>query len=205
VFSFFKKRQVEKLPTPDEEEFKNRQGKCASVLALQQGLIIESESGRGLLRADPEGFHCFLPLNASDDTLGKAVINALAVSRFLSREEADKFLDTSVASRDVDVWVSKMLKATGIKNRQQLFQRMASCGVAARDGSIEFSPTVKGRGAGWEGRGPKFDSTISEVADPQDIGAALREALSKCLPNIVNAAQQTASADRREDAAPAER
>jgi hypothetical protein len=203
VFGLFNKRKVEKCPAPHEEEFEKRQGKHANVKAVQQALIVVSNSGRGLLQSDPEAFHCFLPPNADNDTLGKAVISALAASRFLSSEEADKFLNSSEAS--LETWVSKMLTATGIKTRQKLFQRMASCSLIARDGKIKFSPTVKRRGAAWEGRGTKFESTISQDSSSQAVGAALREALRQCLPAVVNAAQQSATADRRDDAAPAER
>jgi hypothetical protein len=194
MFGLFKKRDAVNRLIPDDD-YEKRQGKQARVQAVREAFIVESESGLGLMQVDPDAFHCFLQPDAEDAALGEALLAALAASRFLLSEEAKEFRANS--EEKWSAWVSKMLAATGIKDRQRLFHRMASCGVAARDGRIIFTPTIKRRGAAWEGLGRDFESSIPEGSSPQILGAALREALSKCVPAVVSSAQHDAAAKPR--------
>ncbi|WP_029923495.1 contact-dependent growth inhibition system immunity protein [Nevskia soli] len=194
MFGLFKKRDIVNRRILDDE-YEERQGKRARVQAVSEAIIVASESGRGLLHVDPDAFHCFLQPDADDATLGETLLGALAASRFLLSEEAKEFRVNY--EQHWSAWVSKMVAVTGIKDRKRLFQRMASCGVAARNGNIIFTPTIKRRGEAWEGLGRDFKSSIPLESSPKIVGAALREALSKCVPDVIKSAQHNAAAKPR--------
>jgi len=167
-----------------DNDLEKLQGKRASVYAVRQALIVVAQSGRGLMGTDPDSFHSILAPAVDDATLGAALLGALSSSRFLQLEEAKQFLHESRDKR-WDSWTDTLIQATGFRSKQKLFERMAQCSVTAQNGTITFSPTVKRRGAAWEGLGKEFESSIDQASSPNAIGRALGEALMRCLPEVV--------------------
>ena len=166
-----------------ERAYRERQGQRAAVRATPYGLIIEASSGRGITSPDPDAFHAFLPLNADDESIGSAVMSALAASRFLSVSEANAFTRDESDVRWIN-WVSAMLQAAGVRTEASLFKRMALCHVAAKGQSITLSPTAKRRGAAWEGLGIEQQVEVSMSAGPLGVATALRQALLRCSPEV---------------------
>jgi len=151
-------------------------------MAVNGMLIVEARSGYRMQFSDPDSYHHFIASLESLNELGESVLLALNASRQLTIEEAKEHRNSE---SEWENWVSVMLSATKIKSSQKLFQNMASCGVREKDGIIVFYPTIKKRGAAWEGRGDEFNVSISNTSDSALIGQAAIEALSLCIPNLV--------------------
>ncbi len=156
--------------------------KNASIRSVNGALIVESSSGYRMLFSDPVSCHSFLNLGVEFEVLGGAILNALDSSRDLTIEEASKFRSSD---KEWDEWVAEMLTFTGISNQQKLFQKMALCNVREKDGVITFSPTIKKRGAAWEGRSDDFKSKINKGDGQKIIGKTAIETLAKCIPATV--------------------
>ena len=156
--------------------------KVANIRAVKGMLIVEAQSGYRMQFSDPNSYHHFIDSQESLIELGEAVLQALNSSRQLTIEEAKERRSNESEWED---WVSLMLSATKIQSSQKLFQKMATCGVREKDGNIVFTPTIKKRGAAWEGRGDEFKVSISNKSDCKLIGQAAIEALSFCIPNLV--------------------
>lgn len=139
-------------------------------------------------------FHAFLAIDADDVSMGSAVLSALAASRFLSPSEAAIFIRAEMNSR-WSGWVSKMLLATGLRTERALFKSMALCEISMKEGLVSFSPTAKRRGTAWEGIGSEQRVQVPIAAGPLAMASALREAFSRCSPEIAVGAQPALQAD----------
>ncbi len=156
--------------------------RVANIMAVKGMLIVEARSGYRMQFSDPNSYHHFMSSLESLNELGESVLSALNASRQLTIEEAKEY---RTSESEWEEWVSVMLSATKIKSSQKLFQKMASCGIRENDGIIVFSPTIKKRGAAWEGRGDEYNVSISNASDSTLIGQSAIEALSLCIPNLV--------------------
>lgn len=156
--------------------------KVANVRAIKGMLIVEAESGYRMKFSDPNSYHHFIETPVALEKLGESVLSALNSSRHLSIEEA---ADRRSSDSEWESWVSSMLSETKMASSQKLFQKMAACGVRKKDGIIVFSPTIKRRGAAWEGRGDKFMISIPATSENKLIGQAAIEGLSLCIPNVI--------------------
>jgi hypothetical protein len=156
--------------------------KVAGIRVVKGMLIIEARSGYRMQFSDPNSYHCFLDSPEPLSVLGESVLLALNSSRQLTIEEAKEHRSSEIEWND---WVLVMLSATKIKTSQKLFQKMASCCIREKDGNIVFAPSIKKRGAAWEGRGDEFKVSISNTSDCKLIGQAAIEALSLCIPKLV--------------------
>jgi hypothetical protein len=144
---------------------------------------VETHSGyRGGL-PDPLGKRIQLSKPATDEPLGNAVLDALAVSRFLHPHEHPAFFD--IRGRVVpqyDEWVKSVMAAYGYKTRRALFKDMKSCGIDEQDGVITLRPMHHEKLEAWSGHGMTDGSLVHVRADsaPANIGTALRLAFARC-------------------------
>ncbi|RKT25634.1 uncharacterized protein DUF1436 [Paraburkholderia sp. RAU2J] len=155
----------------------------ASAYENRDFVQVETQSGyRGGL-PDPLGKRIQISNPATDEALGRAVLDALAASRFLHPNEHREFFD--IRGRVVpqyEGWVKSVTDAYGYKTRRALFKDMKSCGIEEQDGVITMRPTHHEKLEAWSGLGIAEDSFVRVRADcdSTEIGAALRFAFSRC-------------------------
>jgi hypothetical protein len=148
-------------------------------------LCIGTYSGHGRYQADPGASKQLLSPNVDDFALGKAIRESLSCSRFIPLEEIGEFFDPNRTKAQYEQWVAEMMQRYGYKTRRALFKQMLSCGAEERDGIITFAPSSHDRLEGWgrtktdiaEGM---IDETIAATESPDAVGAALRQAMSRC-------------------------
>lgn len=143
-------------------------------------ISIETYSGYRMSLMDPEAEDYFLSPNASDEDLGKAILSALAQSRFLPIEEARALklqLDEHYHN-----WIEQMKMRYGYKTKNALFKKMMSCGIQLDDGIITIRPSLHEKLEAWSGDGIREEDYVKIPADspPTEIGAALRLAFKRC-------------------------
>ena len=154
----------------------------AKINAIRGMLIVFAQSGYRMQFSDPDSYHCFMKTPVALESLGESVLLALNASKHLTVEEAAY---RRASETEWESWVSLMLSETNIASSQKLFQKMASCSVSHKDGVIIFSPSIKRRGAAWEGRGENFNISISASSEFRSIGQAAIEGLSLCIPHVI--------------------
>ena len=157
------------------------QGLNAGALFNNDFYCIETYSGYGLLRDDPETKSHLLTPECSDEVLGITLLTALSASRVVDPDDHD-FFDRDNVSISFDQWVGEMMNTYSYKTKRALFKNMLSCGVRQLNGMITIRPSVHDRLDGWSGNGIAESDyvIIPDNSTPEEIGAALRLAFSRC-------------------------
>lgn len=143
-------------------------------------ISIKPYSSYSLAVADPEATEYFFDLNVSDEILGKAVLDSLRQSRFLSFEEEGYLMEN--AEKNYKDWVQKLMDQYGYKTKRALFKNMHNCGIESQNGIITIRPSHHEKLEAWDGEGFTEEDHVKIPADspPAEIGAALRLAFSRC-------------------------
>jgi contact-dependent growth inhibition (CDI) system CdiI-like immunity protein len=102
---------------------------------------------------DPDGAQFLLATDCDNAVLGRAVLDALARSRFFSIEEVrtNGFLNPKTRDANYANWVAKLMSAYGFKTRRALFQNLHQCDVTATGGTISIVPKRHVKLEAWEG------------------------------------------------------
>lgn len=157
--------------------------KSAAIYANEQFICMDTWSGYGDLLRDPKGKSIILPSSADNVSTGNALLEVISVSRQMSLDEANALADLDVLKQNYDAWVQTLLAGSTYKNRTAMFRNMKSCSVTIKDGSFIVKPSYHDRLEAWSGDGiTESDYVIIPAnSSPDDIGAAIRLALSRCL------------------------
>lgn len=170
----------------------------AGIYANEKFICIETYSGYRGGRADPKGKQHLLPTDADDAALGEALMDALTHSRFvLGERRTDVWVHPDV-EYDMDLydyqkniaryaaWIENLKQRYGYKTKKTLFRKMDNCGVEQVDGKIRISPMHHEKLEGWgrEKDDVFEDVIISDQSTTNEIGAAIRLALSRCTSAI---------------------
>lgn len=165
-----------------------------NVKANKEFIFVATLSGYRAYRADPKGVEHLLPPDADNEVLGAAVLNALAHSRFVLPEpRKDVFLHPDVtfdkdlydyesSNRRYAAWIANLIEIYGYKTKRTLFNDMKNCSVESMDGFITMRPSHHDKLEGWSGDGISEEDYVMVTANsmPEEVGYALRLALSRC-------------------------
>jgi hypothetical protein len=171
-------------------------GAWAQAICNSKFICVETYSGYGSGNTrDPKGRQIFLALDASDEVLGKAVLDALALSRcfVLGAPRSDVQLHPEVEF-DMDLydyklsierniaWIKHLMDRYGFKTKRALFKDMKNCGIERVEGVVTFSPSRHETLEGWRRtKEDAFEDVVTPAdSPPAEIGAALRLAFSRC-------------------------
>jgi hypothetical protein len=167
-------------------------GYWAGVKCNSDFICVETWSGyRGGTDRDPKGKQNLLPPDASAVALGEAVQDALAHSRWVlpARREGSTYpegvdFDMSVSDYKVNypAWIKALMERYGYKTKRALFTGMKRVSIENKNGVLTFTPWHHAKLEGWVGLGDGGDAkvVIPATSAAEEIGAALRLALSRC-------------------------
>ena len=141
-------------------------------------------SGCRALDADTVYPTLFLPPDASGAAVGEALLLALSRSRFVDpRDPAnEEFLHFRKAAKRYDEWVVETMKQFGLKTKTTVFKNMKNCSVSHRGGQLIIKPWIHVKLQAWsreKGDGIE-DVVIADTSSPEEIGAAVRLAFTRC-------------------------
>lgn len=170
------------------------QASWAEALCNADLVSIETRSGYRSNRADPKGAQHLLSPDASDEVLGKALLDSLERSRFVvsapregtwmhpDAEFDNDLYDFEKSAARYEVWKRSLMDRYGYKTHQALFKGMKSCSIERRGGLITIAPMHHEQLEAW---GRTKDDGIEDVVIPAEsthaeLGAALRLAFSRC-------------------------
>jgi hypothetical protein len=159
-----------------------QQGKQAAAWCNEEFILVETYSGHGRMGFDAQGAHHALPPDASDESVGSAILDALSRSRFLTAEEAAPFFELKRIADEYSKSTQSFMTRYGYKTKRRLFAHMKSCGIQLVGNNITIRPTNHERLEGW-GRDRDDgieDIVIAAASHVSEVGAALRLAFARC-------------------------
>lgn len=154
-----------------------------AVAYENQDLInISTWSSCGIRALDPDGANILLSKNASNEELGQAALLALSKSRKIEQSEIATFFDRDNVNQRYNNWVANLMDKYGYKTKRALFKKMMRCSIEIRNGVLTISPSYHDKLEGWGGEGfTESDKVILPInSSPEEIGAGLRLAFSRC-------------------------
>lgn len=164
-------------------EFNKDQDYWANAFVTNDFLNIETYSGLGITRRDPLFPSRLLPLDIGDKSLGEKILQALFDSRTLT-ELADRveFFDLEKGKEKYAIWIAMLMEKYGYKTKRALFKNMKKCGIHLVNNQITIRPSYHEKLEAWSGaRINESDYVVLPVdSSPDEIGAGLRLALSRC-------------------------
>lgn len=160
--------------------FNQEQDYWAGYKANERALIIQTWSGFGRYAPDHLYPPHILPLDTDNETLGMTVLQALANSRTLDNEaERIDFLKQENFKPRYEDWVAKLCGNLGYKTRRALFKNMMSVDIWLHNGCLKISPSRHVKLEAWDAIDAD-DVILSLDNSPEEIGAGLKLALSRC-------------------------
>lgn len=157
------------------------QGLNAEAIFNNDFYCINTYSGYGLLLMDSATESHILIPKCSDDELGFATLKALSESKVIDPDDTDYF-DCDRGDAIFASWTEDIMRAFNYKTKRSMFKNMLNCGVCQLNGVITITPTIHNRLDGWSGNGIAESDyvIIPDNSTPEEIGAALRLAFSRC-------------------------
>lgn len=164
-------------------DFNKDQDYWASCYCTNEFLLIETQSGLGMVAADPLFPSYLLQPDANERDIGETIFQALSDSRTLNvLEERVDFFDLEKGKKQYAAWIAMLMEKYGYKSKKALFKDMKNCGIHLVNDSITISPTRHEKLEAWgRTKGDRIEDVIlSSDSSPSEIGAGLRLALSRC-------------------------
>ena len=160
--------------------FNQEQDYWAGYKANERAFIIQTWSGFGRYAPDHLYPPHILPLDTDNGTLGTTVLQALANSRTLDNEaERIDFLKQESFKPRYEDWVANLCGNLGYKTRRALFKNMMSGDIWLHNGCLKISPSRHVKLEAWDAIDAD-DVILSLDNSPEEIGAGLKLALSRC-------------------------
>ena len=162
-------------------DFTKQEWFYAEAYENQDFINISTFSGYNRRARDPDGENLSLSKDASNEELGQAALLALSKSRQIEQSEIATFFDRDNVKQRYNNWVANLMDKYGYKTKRALFKKMMQCSIEIRDGVLTISPSIHEKLEGWGGGLPKSDDVVLPInSSPEEIGAGLRLAFSRC-------------------------
>jgi CDI immunity protein len=156
--------------------------KWAEVCYNEKGIFLVTRSGYRMTALDDDGVRHFLPRDASNQTLGAALLDCLTVSRLVPIPEHKAFFDWREADRRYKEHEKWQLRESKTKTLRELRRYQMLCSVSVVESEIKMYPRNHFKINEWA---YFIHNEVEPVRIPfaspaAEIGAALREAMNRC-------------------------
>jgi hypothetical protein len=143
---------------------------------------IRTMSQSGLQYADPEIDPSYLKPDVDNQNLGNTLRIALSKSKEIGDKEFMEMFKSGIVQEKAKEENKKLMKQYGYKTKRALYKNMNCCWISVYEGKIEIKPTHHDFIDGYSGisnDGPEI-LYLPVTATDEELGAALREGLSRC-------------------------
>lgn len=167
----------------------------ATASMTPQFISVQTLSGYGgMSMVDPLAQEHILPPDVDDLSLGLAVKQALAHSRWVLGSSRPDMSDPPGVEFDADLydlkkgkerynaWTDALMQRFSLKTKRALFKDMHKCHLSAAQDVLKIEPQWHAKLEGWarERDDGIEDVIIAANSSPEEIGAALRLAFTRC-------------------------
>jgi CDI immunity protein len=160
---------------PVQEPFK----RTATIYKSDKYILVDPLSGANILKylEDDDSSRVYLAPDAADEILGRALLAALARSRYVEERE---FFDPDRAMRAEANRQNDIMRRYGYKTKRDVYQKLDWCVAKMSDDKISIQPHRRYKPNFWKTLPADRTVIIPETRDAAAAGAALRLALDRC-------------------------
>ncbi len=153
---------------------------CADVHRTERFISVEPLSGYGMVQRESDGYVIYLDPDASDEALGRALLEALDRSRFIWPPDEPDFFEGPRYVQCYRNWQKDFMKRYGYKTKREAYKNMDWCRVKRSEGRISIEPHKRDKPEHFVDLPPDKTVVVPETKDAAELGAALRLALDRC-------------------------
>jgi hypothetical protein len=151
----------------------------ADVHGNPRFISVEPLSGYRIIQREDEGYVLYLEPNASNEALGRALLDALARSRYIfppdrAFSKAERYMQCYYN------WQKDFMQRYGYKTKRDAYRNMDGCRAKRSEGKIAIQPHKRDKTEYFNNLPPEDTVIIPATNDVEAVGAALRLALSRC-------------------------
>jgi hypothetical protein len=142
-------------------------------------ISVQSVSGYRIIQLENDGYVIYLAPDASDEALGRALLETLARSRFIFPPDPE-FSEAERYLRCYRNWQKDFMQRYGYKTKREAYKNMDWCEAERSEGKISIKPHRRDKPEYFRDLPPEKTVVIPATDDAEAVGAALRLALSRC-------------------------
>jgi len=151
----------------------------ADVSRTGRFVCVQPKSGYSMIQPDDDGYAIYLPPDAADEALGRALLECLDKSRFIWPLDAH-FSDWRRYVPLYKNWQQDFMRRYGYKTKREAYRNMDWCRVERSEGRISIRPHKRDKPEYFRSLPPDRTVVIAATTDAAAAGAALRLALDRC-------------------------
>jgi hypothetical protein len=152
----------------------------ADINRTDKFISVEPKSGYRMIQPEDDGCVIYLQPDASDQDLGRALLEALDQSRFIWPPDEPEFFKWQRYERCYQKWQTNFMRRYGYKNRRDAYRNMDWCRADRSEGRISIRPHKRDKPEYFTNLPMNKAVVIPETRDAAIVGAALRLALDRC-------------------------
>jgi hypothetical protein len=152
----------------------------ADINRTERFISVEPMSGYSMVQPEDDGYVIYLPPDASDDALGRALLEALDRSRFIWPPDEPEFLNWERYEQCHSNWEKDFMRRYDYKTKRDAYKNMDWSRVKRSEGKITITPHKRDKPGYFRSLPPEKSVVIPATTDPPTAGAALRLALDRC-------------------------
>jgi len=116
----------------------------AEINMASRFISVEPLSGYRVARREDDGYVIWLEPDATDEALGRALLEALDRSRFIQPCDEPAFFEHQRNVRCIRNWQKKFMRLYGYESRRRAHMTMDRCDAARAEGKISIRPSERG-------------------------------------------------------------
>jgi hypothetical protein len=152
----------------------------ADINRTERVVSIQPKSGYRMIQPDDDGYVICLPPDATDEALGRALLEALDRSRFIWPPDEPEFFKWQRYMECHENWQKDFMRRYGYNTKRDAYKNMDWCRADRSEGKISIRPHKRDKPEYFRNLPAERTVIIPETRDAPTAGAALRLALDRC-------------------------
>jgi hypothetical protein len=153
----------------------------ADIYVTDKLISVEPMSGYRHVLPEDEGDVTYLPIDATDEMLGRVLLSALDKSRFIWPFDEPEFFKWQRYMQCFKDRENDFMRQHGYKTKRALYKNMKWCRAKKAEAKISIQPHQRREKPGeWKWLPPQQNIIIPETHDAAAVGSALRLAFDRC-------------------------
>jgi CDI immunity protein len=152
----------------------------ADINRTDRFISVEPKSGYRMVQSEDDSHVIYLAPDAADEALGRALLEALDLSRFIWPPDEPEFFKWQRYERCYQNWQTDFMRRYGYKTKRDAYKNMDWCRADRSGGKISIRPRKRDKPEYFRNLPESRTVVIPETRDAATAGAALRLALDRC-------------------------